>query len=744
MSRGQQVSLKEKKRAAQKLVTLPEKGIPGGRPGKVRLWLFRLMASLVAPLLLLGLAELGFRIFGVGYPVAPVLKSEYAGKNYYHDNRCFAWRFFPPAISREFEPFIFPAEKDPGVCRIFVVGSSAAQGVPDPAFSFSRHLGVMLRVRYPGVHFEVINAAMTAINSHVVREIVDGCARLKPDLFIVYMGNNEVVGPYGAGTLFSPISGNLGLIRAGMWFKATRWGQLLSKLSGALGLKEEPTSWKGLELFMKKRVPHDDPRLEMVYRHFSANLQAMISRVRASGTPAVVCTTAVNLKDCPPFASLNKSGMQDKEKKKWEELFRQGIDSEDSGNYSTAVVHYLEAEQVDEAYADLHYRLGRCYWEMGDFDGAKLRYLRALELDVLRFRADRRINEIIRDAVSSAAASGASVRLCDAELIFRLNSEHGVPGERFFYEHVHFTFNGNYLLARAVLQETEPLLPLSVKEKRAEIPVPGGAEIASTLAYTPWDRFSALEDILNNYLRKPPHTNQSYHPERIQRLEEQLNQLSAALAPESLRESAAMYRLALEANPNDPWLCKKYARLNGLFLLDYDEAGKYYRRLSELLPHSGEGLEGLGYVLREKGDYDGAISVLQQALPLRRYKPDMYNSLAVAFQKKGDSEKAEENFRRAFAVNPSYTAAYSNLALILKEKQRFDEAVSVCQLGVELNPDSWWLHHFTGMLFMEKGLKTEAEKWLLKAVERDPSSEETRNALAALQTSTATGGVKAR
>lgn len=52
----------------------------------------------------------------------------------------------------------------------------------------------MLRDQYPGVDFDVINAAITAINSHVVLPIARGCSRLESDLFVIYLGNNEVFG----------------------------------------------------------------------------------------------------------------------------------------------------------------------------------------------------------------------------------------------------------------------------------------------------------------------------------------------------------------------------------------------------------------------------------------------------------------------------------------------------------------------------------------------------------------------
>ena len=49
--------------------------------------------------------------------------------------------------------------------------------------------------------FEVINAAVTSMNSHVARRIAKDCAAHDPDVFIIFMGNNEVVGPYGPPTL---------------------------------------------------------------------------------------------------------------------------------------------------------------------------------------------------------------------------------------------------------------------------------------------------------------------------------------------------------------------------------------------------------------------------------------------------------------------------------------------------------------------------------------------------------------
>src|SRR6266568_4502035 len=100
---------------------------------------------------------------------------------------------------------------------------------------------------------------MTAINSHSVREIAFECAALKPYAFVIYMGNNEIVGPYGPSAVFGPFSGNLALIRAQLRARSLRAGELLTALAtrSQTGFGE----WRGLEFFVHNQMPDSDPRL---------------------------------------------------------------------------------------------------------------------------------------------------------------------------------------------------------------------------------------------------------------------------------------------------------------------------------------------------------------------------------------------------------------------------------------------------------------------------------------------------
>lgn len=155
---------------------IPEKGEESKiQMTALRLWLFRFIALIVIPASLILLLEMGLLLTGYGYDAKPIIGCAVKGQKAYCDNVKFGWLFFPPNIAREFDPFIIPAKKAQNSYRIFVFGSSAAQGVPDGTYSFSRILECMLTEQYPGVNFEVINTAMTAINSHVVVRIAEDC-----------------------------------------------------------------------------------------------------------------------------------------------------------------------------------------------------------------------------------------------------------------------------------------------------------------------------------------------------------------------------------------------------------------------------------------------------------------------------------------------------------------------------------------------------------------------------------------
>src|ERR1051326_5490822 len=233
-----------------------------------RLWFFRFAAAL-SPILFLLLLEAGLRLFGFGHPISLFLPATINGQRAWVQNDRFAERFLGREMARQPFPFAISQERAPNAIRVFVFGESAAFGDPQPDFGLPRLLQALLTARYPQTRFEVINAAMTAINSHVVLPIARDCARADGDIWVIYMGNNEVIGPFGAGTVFGSQAPPLATIRASLCWKQTRTAQLLDAAVRRLSPPPaDKAEWGGMLMFLENQVPWGDARLEKMYEHF--------------------------------------------------------------------------------------------------------------------------------------------------------------------------------------------------------------------------------------------------------------------------------------------------------------------------------------------------------------------------------------------------------------------------------------------------------------------------------------------
>jgi len=219
----------------------------------------------LVPALLFGILELSLRIGGYGDATDFFVDgAQIEHAEVWIDNRDFGRWVFPRSLEQMPQPIPMsvPKLKAAGTYRIFVLGESAAMGFPDPSTSFARILEVLLRARYPDTRFEVVNTAMTAINSHVALPIARQCASRQPDLLVVHLGNNEVVGPFGAAGVLGPFSPHLQLIRTNLAVKTTRTGQLVNRLvEGTARGKEGPTTWDGMAMFVNSQMRADDSRL---------------------------------------------------------------------------------------------------------------------------------------------------------------------------------------------------------------------------------------------------------------------------------------------------------------------------------------------------------------------------------------------------------------------------------------------------------------------------------------------------
>lgn len=690
--------------------TGPGQAKPRPRLTGWRKWVARLLMAILAPTLFLSLLELGLWLFGYGYDTSYFIRSE-DGKAYQSNPR-FAWRFFGPELSRNPIPTILSAKKPEGTYRIFVLGGSAAKGTPESAFSFARILEVMLNQRYPAARFEVINTAVTAINSHVVLSIIGDCADFDSDLYIVYLGNNEVIGPYGAGTVFRGYNPSRGAIRASIFLRSTRTGQLLGDLVGAVG-GDDPKArkeWGGLAMFLENRLTEDDPRLKTVYENYRANLIGICGRARRDGVDIILSTVATNIKDCAPFSSVHGAGLSKEKLARWDDLYSQGVAQQEVGRYGDAIDRYRSAAEIDDRHAQLHFRLGRCLLALREHDQARRHLTRARDLDAIRLRADTQISRIVREVAGELSARG--VHLVDGEQILGAAGDgpEGMPGWEVLYEHVHMNFFGNYTLAAAMFEQVGRLLPADIRRSAGEnVVAPSQARCAEALRFTDFERFHSAAGI-HMMTSRPP-----FPPQRGALAEKEMNRLEAALSPESLERMAEEYERALARRPDDLLMRDNYADLQ-FYRGRYDAAVEQWRALLTRYPHESDWHLNLGKALARQEMWAEAIAEFRQVL--RQYPgfADAHRRIGVALFKMGKTELAIEEFEKALSVQPGYALGHFELGKILLAESRPADAEGHLASAVELEPDAADPHYYLGQARARQGKTDEALPALREAV----------------------------
>jgi tetratricopeptide (TPR) repeat protein len=657
--------------------------------------------------------EGGLRLAGYGRPATFLIPDEKPG--YFRTNPDYASLFLPGNFDLRPLNLRIAEHKAPNTVRIVVLGESAAQGVPVPSFAFAPQLRAQLRHRYPGKEFEVINTGIVAINSHVVYQIAREMARFEPDLFLVYMGNNEVVGPYGPGCAYLSTMPPLWVIRASVLVRSTRTGQLLGSLVARLTPRGSAAEWGGMSMFVNNAVAGDDPRLGAVYRNFEANLRGIVDAASGAGARTLLCTVVANLKDCPPLLSRHSPGLSSSELAAWQAAFDNGRVAWMLGDNASARKLLDSALGIDPHYADTLFMLGSLDLQSGAMASARKHFTDALHWDCLRFRPDPRINEVIRE-VARDARGGVSLLDSALELGSDPASTGALSGREILFEHVHFDWPGNYRLARLMA-------------RGAAASVFGGdpgdsgwldeAACAGTLAYTPHERLPMLLRI-EVLVRKPPFTNQLTHVEDEAQLYRQIEAARRqALVPSVLAGACDTVKAALLRDPDNP------ALLGILEGIDLDQGNDedalaVSRRVAELLPPDFATAADEASILKRLGRYDEADEVLGKAagssgdadmlaplvVDLRTRTKGaeegirFLDSLIVARPRdyslqvlraglrraSRDEAGAESELRAVLAQDPSNADALEALVSLLNEAGRGGDAAKESALAAEHQP----------------------------------------------------------
>lgn len=630
--------------------------------------LFYFIALVVVPALFFLLLELGLRLLGTGKSYDYFHEVDINGQAYFQDNPVFIEQFYPASLDIEPLENTFSAAHDPDVLRIFVLGGSAARGFPNPEHGFGRQLEALLKDALPDRKVEVINTAMTAINSHVVYEAARSIPKGSADFAIVLVGNNEVIGPYGPGTFDENFLSNLGFIRLLQAVKRSHTGQLLATFTAGLNPRDhrEELQWKGMQMFTDERVPLSDPRLATVYDHYRHNLRDTVQVLQDKGAHVILSTVPVNLRDSAPFSSVHGPAMAEAGAALWQETMDRARASLDGKNWAAAAAGFQAALAIDPDYADAHFGLALSLEQSGNFTRAAEHLHRARDLDALRFRADSQINQAIHDLAAELAPG--PLTFVDAESVFAAASQPGQPGWNLFLEHVHYNFSGDYLLAREFARSV--LAALGVDRHR---PLPE-SEVARRTGY-PSNMTVKVLDRVVSMVQSPPFTgqrNQQALETLITSLRQDTEEQLGTVSDQIKRREGV-----LQSGDGDWRLRYELA-----YLYEHQkDRPATYRQLYQLTseyPHHRESLVMLARMLHQDERYRDAIPYLERALHYTRGKEEVIAQLTgwlgMAHLKLGETDLATEYLLTVPRDYPAQThyALQAYATLIRHAKQAGD------------------------------------------------------------------------
>ena len=427
------------------------------------------------------------------------------------------------------------------------------------------------------------------------------------------MGNNEMIGAFGPGTAFGLKALPLGIVRAILALKNTRTGQLMDTLIRDLRSDDKaPEQWGGINMF-SKNLDYADPGRLVAYDNFRGNLQDILDVAVSAEVPVLLSTVGSNLKHTAPFNSMHAEDLNAVQLSEWELHYNKGVALEAKGSFVGALEQYSLASAIDSGYAELQFRMGRCHLGTGKPELALVSYTKARDYDGLAVRADTRINEIIRDSADRHAVD--QVMLFDAAKLLAADSPDGIPGRELFYEHVHYSIDGNFQLAMKLAENVAMKLPSNITSTDAGQWVDADF-CADELALTLWDQYKVWSD-MSQRLSAPPHkgtlnyeANIAYSKAKTKAI---VSQIDLKTTP---KEDSDLYLQAIAKRPDDNWLHTHFAQYlagNG----ELSSAISELKVVCALLPDLEWPHYFLGQYLGGANRYDEAAESFKRALEIR-------------------------------------------------------------------------------------------------------------------------------
>jgi tetratricopeptide (TPR) repeat protein len=437
--------------------------------------IFFKITGILLSLFILLLLELSLRIFKYGSNLN--LFIEYPNnKDYLVFNPDASKKYFTNrALATEGNVELFKKKKDEGTLRIFVLGESTTIGYPYfHNGSFHRWLQYRLMHNWPDRNFEIINLSLTAVNSYTVLGFAKELVNYKPDAILIYVGHNEYYGTLGVACT-DKIGGNPFLVNMILNLRELRLTQLLTNLYEKIAARRM-TGSGGTRMKMMvadEQIPYNSKLFTRGINQFRYNVDKTLGLFNKHKIPVFISNLVSNEKDFKPFVNIAIDSIQFPG---FEKNLRPGLKAFENSDFLLASQLLGKADKISDANALCNFYLGKLTWKQGDFKKAKEYFVRAKDLDGLRFRAPEKLNEVIIQLCNKYPFA----HLVDTKAEFENWSDDHIIGNELILEHVHPNLTGYALMSDAFYEtmkkenifSANEVKDLTFKQLLHDMPVP--------------------------------------------------------------------------------------------------------------------------------------------------------------------------------------------------------------------------------------------------------------------------------
>ncbi|MGB5179481.1 MAG: tetratricopeptide repeat protein [Gammaproteobacteria bacterium] len=605
----------------------------------------------------------------------------------------------------------FPREKDSNSYRIFCMGGSTTYGRPYyDKVSFCGWLREYLNAAEPARNWEVINAGGISFASYRVAKLMSELKQYQPDLFIVYSGQNEFLEERSYGALADLPSWLVNLNAA---LSGTRVYTAMKDVIDAVqpdSLQQAKQRYKlGGEVeevlnftIGPESYHRDDALKQQIITHYRLNLMRMVRIARSADADIVFVQPAINIKDMSPFKSEHREGLDKQTQQDWENLVQRATALFEAGELTGALTDYQQALDLDDRYADLHYRIGQVLFSLGRHHEAEQSFRQAVEEDV----APLRILGAMQQTVEEVAAS-ENVPLIDFPGILRKaylqQYDHAIFGKEYFPDHVHANMEGYRLLGLALLDHlrNRNIVMPDANWSAARIEAVRDAVIAQLDPAAEGHTFMNLGKVLD-WAGK-------------------------------FEEAYDLFQQALEILGPNPVIYDRLARSSFALGKD-DEALHYLHEIRRIAPELPGVQARLAMIYDKQGKTDKAIAHCRAELEIKPDDHYVHAALANLYVKKGDDAAAYTQFNTALEFKPDYQYARVEFSYLLIKLHRYDEALLHARETLRLNPEHYRAHNALGIIMKMKGDPDAAALHFTEALRLEPGYTPAEENLRQLQT----------